>query len=167
MYDVQMLVWGIIGVALIVALEIVRPPEYTYHFVFNIIIVFIIYFGIPNRLVFSFSIATLVTAGELLRYFLIRDWLDYFTLIIAIDSLLLANIVGFMLSARLYYYWWQQFLAQVQVEELRVSFKQLAATDPRTGVCNSWIWRRARCTVFCAARARLPASCLTWTVSRR
>ncbi len=135
-YDLQMLVWGIISVSLILVVNITRPPDYIYYYIFDIINIFIIYLGIPNRLFFRTSLALLITAGNLLRCFFIRSSLDPFIFGIIIISLLLANIVGVVLSIRLYAYRRRQFLAQVEVEEIRDRFKELAATDSLTGIHN-------------------------------
>jgi diguanylate cyclase (GGDEF)-like protein len=91
---------------------------------------------IPNRLLYRFMLTLTFSVGEVLIYFMLRGGINAAEVRTNMVALLLANLIGFVLSVRLYTFRRQQFKAQHDETLARAEIERLAQTDTLTGIAN-------------------------------
>jgi len=128
-YDWYLFAWALIGIALMNALNFTRLEYYIGYSIIDIVIILLVYFGIPNRILFWMLIAAIHSIATILLVFLTRDATPLPTVYAILLSLILVNVGGFLITRRMNYYKRSQFLAYQELDEL-------ASKDSLTGIYN-------------------------------
>ncbi len=111
-FDWNLFVWLILSALLVTAINLTRPSSYIGNIPIDVILILIIYLGMPIRLMFR-------TAGGML--FMLAEWLNLFLLhhaalgsaiYASVAALLMANIIGIYASSRLYSFRRSEFKAR-------------------------------------------------------
>ena len=89
--------WAMIFCSAALHISSTRPPEYTFHFLIEIIIIFSIYVLLPNRFLFQVIPATYLTFGILAVLLTVKDLSPASTLAIG-WAILFSNLFGLWLS---------------------------------------------------------------------
>ena len=135
-YDNNMFIWGLFGMALNILIIFTRPALYTGHALADLVILVIIYLGMPFRLLYRVILALLFTAGCLVYLAINAQQLTVPWIRVEILSLVFINIIGLIISHHLYSYRRKQYSTQVAEEKVKEELKLLAARDSLTGITN-------------------------------
>lgn len=90
-------IWAMIFCTAAIHISSTRPPEYTFHFLMEIIIIFSIYVLLPNRFLFQVIPATYLTFGILTVLLTVKNLSTMSTLAIG-WAILFSNMFGLWLS---------------------------------------------------------------------
>jgi PAS domain S-box-containing protein len=101
-YDLKTLHLGLFGAALIIFLNSTRPAEYFGHYFIDLIILVIIYLGIPSKLTYRFATAMIFTAGCFVLLGALKNSISASNMMVLIFSLIAVNAGGVFFSHRLY-----------------------------------------------------------------
>ncbi|OGO17194.1 MAG: hypothetical protein A2Z02_02065 [Chloroflexi bacterium RBG_16_48_7] len=132
-YDWYVFAWALIGIILMNVLNFTRPEYYIGYSIIDIVIILLIYFGIPNRIVFWMSIAAIHSLATVFLIFSTQAGTPLPTIYAILLSLILVNVGGFLITRRMSYYKRSQFLAYQELDEL-------ASKDSLTGIYNRRIF---------------------------
>ena len=135
-YDHSIFIWGLFGVALNILIIFTRPAIYTGHALADLVILVVIYLGVPFRLLYRVTLALLFTAGCLVYLAVNAQQLTLPWIRVEISSLVFINIVGLIISHHLYSYRRKQYATQVEEEKVKEELKQIATRDSLTGIVN-------------------------------
>jgi diguanylate cyclase (GGDEF)-like protein len=127
-YDLHTFLWALFGTIFIAISNLVKPVTYFDGAMVHIIIISIVYFGIPNKFSNWIIIGFLYTAGSLYGIFNLTD-VSYTIKLSMIMAVFLVNIAGIFISRLNYYYRRNQFLSHYELEKL-------ASVDALTGIMN-------------------------------
>jgi len=140
-FDLSILVSLFLGFFLLAFINLSRPPDFLGNFAVDIIVVLIIYLGVPIRLLFRAGAALFLSLTEILIFVFFRELppgAAEYTLVVV---LLAANIIGISASARLYAFRRGQFKARseqaIAAAELRKSSDLLNETG-KTAKVGGW-----------------------------
>jgi len=114
---------------LINVLNFTRPAYYIGYSIIDIVIILLIYFGIPNRIFFWMLIAAVHSISTVFLVTAAQDTTPVPTIYAILLSLILVNVGGFLITRRMSYYKRSQFLAFQELDEL-------ASKDGLTGIYN-------------------------------
>jgi signal transduction histidine kinase len=132
-YDRLVFQFALWGVALITFINYTRPVAYTGHTYVDIIILLIVYLGIPATFFIRSVTAVLFTLGCLILISISHIYVSLPSLLAVLFSLAGVNIGGIFLSHRLYSYRRQQFVAHLEitreVENLRRAEEELSSRN--------------------------------------
>ncbi len=132
-YDWYLFAWALIGIVLINVLNYTRPAYYIGYSIIDIVIILLIYFGIPNRILFWMLIAAVHSVSTVFLVTAAQDTTPIPTIYAILLSLILVNVGGFLITRRMSYYKRSQFLAYQELDEL-------ASKDGLTGIYNRRIF---------------------------
>jgi len=135
-YDNNLFIWGLLGVAINIFIIFTRPAVYMGHALADLVILVIIYLGIPIKLLFRVILALLFTAGCLVYLALTAQQLTLPWIRVEILSLVFINIVGLIISHHLYSYRRKQYATQVDEEKVKEELRLAASRDSLTGILN-------------------------------
>jgi hypothetical protein len=116
-YDLLILSFCLFGIALITFINYTRPIAYLGRTYVDLIVLLLIYVGIPTKLFFRFAAAVLFTLGCVILVALSHDFISLANTIAIIFSLVAVNLGGLLLSHRLYSYQRKQFVAHIEIME--------------------------------------------------
>jgi diguanylate cyclase (GGDEF)-like protein len=102
----------------------------------SVLLVIVTYLLVPNRLPYRLAPAVLYSVGEILISVVLRWHLNPTEVRTNILALILANIIGYVLSIRLYAFRRSQYQAQHEEKLARAEIELLARTDGLTGTYN-------------------------------
>jgi diguanylate cyclase (GGDEF)-like protein len=128
-YDWYLFSWALVGTVLLIGLNYSRPTYYIGYSIIDIVIILLIYFGIPSRIVFWLSITAVHSIATVVLILVFRTGIELPTVYAILLSLLLVNVGGFLITRRMTYYKRSQFLAFQELDEL-------ASKDSLTGIYN-------------------------------
>ena len=134
--DSNIFIWGLFGVALNILIIFTRPAIYTGHALTDLVILVIIYLGVPFRLLYRVTLALLFTAGCLVYLAINAQQLTPPWIRVEILSLVFINIVGLIISHHLYSYRRKQYATQVEEEKVKEELRLAASRDSLTGILN-------------------------------
>ena len=134
--DSNIFIWGLFGVALNILIIFTRPAIYTGHALTDLVILVIIYLGVPFRLLYRVTLALLFTAGCLVYLAVNAQQLTPPWIRVEILSLVFINIVGLIISHHLYSYRRKQYATQVEEEKVKEELRLAASRDSLTGILN-------------------------------
>jgi diguanylate cyclase (GGDEF)-like protein len=113
-----------------------RPPTYWQSPLIDMLIVLCYYTIIPQPLTYRLAAGvglSLASAGVLI---FTKVGIPPLTLLIALAALVMANLLGLMVSTRLFNYRRNQYKALVDQQAAQAALEWLATTDSLTGVLN-------------------------------
>jgi diguanylate cyclase len=128
-YDWFLFSWALIGTILLMSLNYTRPTYYIGYSIIDIVIILLIYFGIPNRMIFWITITAAHSIATAVLVLFVKAGTDLPTIYSILLSLLLVNVGGFLITRRMNYYRRSQYLAYQELDEL-------ASKDSLTGIYN-------------------------------
>jgi diguanylate cyclase (GGDEF)-like protein len=135
-YDGMLFVWWLSIFSIIVLVDISRPPSYVQNQLLYVLGAFACYTVIPlPRLVRSIP-ALMLSISALLVLHYLKNPLPAASLQITIASHVIMNIMGMLISARMYAFRRRQYLAQKHEAEAVRQLEVLASTDSLTGLFN-------------------------------
>jgi diguanylate cyclase (GGDEF)-like protein len=135
-YDDSIFVWGLFGIVVCTFIICSRPATFTGHALIDLLVLVLLYLGVPCRLLYRLILAFLFTASCLLLLGINAQQLTTPWITTEIISLVFTNIVGLIISHRLYSYRRKQYAAQVAEGKVKEELKLLASHDSLTGVTN-------------------------------
>ncbi|MFA5064305.1 MAG: GGDEF domain-containing protein [Dehalococcoidia bacterium] len=135
-YDNNIFIWGLFGIALNLFIIFNRPAVYTGHALADLVLLVIIYLGMPFRLLYRVILAMLFTAGCLACLAVNAQQLTLPWIRVEILSLVFINIVGLIISHHLYSYRRKQYATQVAEEKVKEELRLAASRDSLTGILN-------------------------------
>jgi len=135
-YDHSIFIWGLFGVALNILIIFTRPAVYTGHALADLVILVIIYLGVPFKLLYRVILALLFTAGCLVYLAINIQQLTPPWIRVEILSLVFINIVGLIISHHLYSYRRKQYATQVEEDKVKEELRLAATRDSLTGILN-------------------------------
>jgi diguanylate cyclase (GGDEF)-like protein/PAS domain S-box-containing protein len=113
-FDLSILISLIIGFAVLMAINLSRPSSDLGTFAVDIIILLILYLGIPTRMSIRFGGALFFTVAELLTFMFFREPTPVTYLYTLIIVLLMANAIGLFASGRLYSFRRSEFKSRIE-----------------------------------------------------
>jgi diguanylate cyclase (GGDEF)-like protein len=134
--DKWLLLLGLVVLGFAVIVNYTRSVGSYYNASISVLLVVVAYLMIPNRLLYRFMLTLTFSVGEVLIYFMLRGGINAAEVRTNMVALLLANLIGFVLSVRLYTFRRQQFKAQHDETLARAEIERLAQTDTLTGIAN-------------------------------
>ena len=132
-FDLSLLISLILGFFLVAFIDLSRPSNNLGSFAVDIIVVLIIYLGVPIRLLFRAGAALFLSLTEILIFVFFRELppgAAEFTLVVV---LLAANIIGILASARLYAFRRGQFKARTEQAIAAVELRKSSDLLNETG----------------------------------
>lgn len=135
-FDHSIFIWGLFGVAANTLIIFTRPVVYTGHALIDLVILVIIYLGIPCRLVYRLILALVFTAGCLAFVVVNAQQLPAPWIRVEVSSLLFMNIVGLIISHHLYSFRRKQFTTQMAEVKAKEELRLAASRDSMTGILN-------------------------------
>lgn len=135
-FDHNIFIWGLFGVAANTLVIFTRPAIYTGHALIDLVILVIIYLGIPCRLVYRLILALLFTAGCLAFVAVNAQQLPASWIRVEISSLLFMNIVGLIISHHLFSFRRKQYTTQMAEVRAKEELRLAASRDSMTGILN-------------------------------
>ncbi len=133
-FDLSLLISLIAGFLLLATINLSRPSNYLGTFAVDIIVILIIYLGVPIRLLFRAGAALFLSLVEILTFVFIRETPTVTAMYTVVVVLLAANLIGILASTRLYAFRRGQFKAAA---ELRKSTDFLNETG-KTAKVGGW-----------------------------
>jgi diguanylate cyclase (GGDEF)-like protein len=128
-YEWLTFAWSLVGIALISLVNYTRPPGYIFHIALDVIVILVVYFGIPNRLLFWIFTTILYSTSIIYLLLSTRAQISEAAIFTSIFSLLLVNIGGLYITRRMNLYKRKQFMISHELDEL-------ASNDSLTGILN-------------------------------
>jgi len=135
-YDNNIFIWGLFGIALNLLIIFIRPAVYTGHALADLVVLVIIYLGVPFRLLYRVILALLFTAGCLACLAMNAQQLTLPWIRVEILSLVFINIVGLIISHHLYSYRRKQYATQVEEDKVKEELRLAATRDSLIGILN-------------------------------
>jgi PAS domain S-box-containing protein len=131
-FDINMLVWLILSMILVFAINLTRPASYAGNFTIDVILVILVYLGKPMPLISRCVGAFIFTIGEILMLVLFRQLGSPVIVYSAVFALVAANVGGIFASSILYSTRRSGFKARTEQEKIaaewQVTFDSIA--DP-------------------------------------
>jgi diguanylate cyclase (GGDEF)-like protein len=134
--DRWLLILGLFVLIFAVVVNYTRSVNSFYNASISVLLVITTYLMIPNRLAYRCILALTFSFGEILIYLLLRGGFNTAEVRSNMLALLLANLIGFVLSVRFYTFRRQQYKAQFDEALARAEIERLASTDTLTNVAN-------------------------------
>jgi len=127
-YDLQIFIWALCGTALIIITNLIRPDAYMDSAMVHIVILSIMYFGIPNRFLNWIIIGIIYSIASLYMVFTLGN-ITPSVMITIIAAIILVNAGGIFIVRLTYFYRRNHFLSHYKLEKL-------ASIDSLTGIMN-------------------------------
>jgi diguanylate cyclase len=137
-FDVLLLLASLVSFGLGLVVHQVRATSTDYNFAVTVMLIMINYLVLPIpvvwRVVTSVAFSLLETGLTLWLQGTSTEFRN------ALVALLLANLIGIVVSVRLYTFRRNQYKAQIEEQQARLEIERLATTDVLTGVFNRRKW---------------------------
>lgn len=121
--------WVLMGIGLLTVVDYTSPPDYVFHIVIDIIVILIVYFGIPNRLLLWFFAAILLSTSVIYLMIFVKVNTSDVVVFTSVFALLLVNAGGLFITRRINNYKRKYFMTSYELD-------QLASNDSLTGILN-------------------------------
>ena len=128
-YEYAIFIWGLAGIILTTLINATRPQSFLFHIIQMIIIVFIAYLVIPQRLAFKTTVALIGSIGELVLVLTIQS-LTVPILFSVLFSVILANVVGFSTSRLLESLRVNEYRAKKEIIDSERRYREFADSLP-------------------------------------
>jgi len=135
-HDRIVFLWTVVSVLLTVYVSYTRPYNYVAYTTTDVLLLFTIYVLVPNNLIFRLISCLLFTVLSMAVIFFCKHSIPTPMLNLALFSYILTNVLGFVLSVRMYSYRRYQFVARMEEKKAKEAMEQLAIRDDLTGVLN-------------------------------
>jgi diguanylate cyclase (GGDEF)-like protein/PAS domain S-box-containing protein len=126
-FDIQLFFWLLSSMILVIVINLTRPAGYAGNFTIDVILILLVYLGMPMRLLFRCTGAIIFTIGEIITFFFIRQIASPVLAYSSLFALLMANVGGIFASGILYSFRRNEFKAQI--EKTRVADEWQATFD--------------------------------------
>ncbi len=134
--DTYLLIWAAGVYFLSLAVSFARSTGVFYNPSISVLLVIVSYLVFPNPLVWRIAPALLFTFGEIFLALFFRIAKNPSEVRSTIITILLANVLGYILSIRLHTFRRNQFKAQHEAQLARAEIERLANVDPLTNIIN-------------------------------
>jgi PAS domain S-box-containing protein len=114
-FDLNILLFSLLGVALVTFINYTRPVDYIGHTYVDIVILLVIYLGIPSKLFVRYLTALLFTLSCIVLVGLVHNFVSTTNLLAILFSLVAVNIGGLLLSHLLYSFRRRHFVAGLKI----------------------------------------------------
>jgi len=111
-FDWNLFVWLILSAVMVAAINLTRPSSYIGNIPIDVVLITIIYLGMPMRLMFRTTGGLLFMLAESLNLFLLHPAALGPAIYASVVALLMANIIGIYVSGRLYSFRRSEFKAR-------------------------------------------------------
>jgi diguanylate cyclase (GGDEF)-like protein len=135
-YDRLVIAWALAGVSTTLIVNLSRPPTFTYHIAIDALILLAAYLIIPTHLYARLLVGTGLTLSIVVLFLTGRRVADPMAMNVVWASMVLANLMGLTVSCRISTLRRRQFLAMLELQQVRDTLQVMATTDPLTGVYN-------------------------------
>jgi len=130
------LVWALVVVAAELVVRLTWLEDFYYQASLDVVLIMAIYMAVPNKFIYRLAPAWLLTLGKLLLFVIFRDSIPLVPLLSSILALLLANVMGLLISKWLYTYRRLGYKAQYNERLAAQEVERLETTDALTGALN-------------------------------
>jgi predicted signal transduction protein with EAL and GGDEF domain len=113
-----------------------RPPTFTYHIAIDALVLLAAYLIIPTHLYARLLVGAGLTLSIVILFLTGRRVADPLAMNVVWASMILANVMGLTVSCRISTLRRRQFLAILELQQVRDTLQVMATTDPLTGVLN-------------------------------
>lgn len=135
-YDVNLFAWLMLSMVLVIVINLTRPASYAGNFIIDVILILLVYLGMPMRLMFRCTGAFIFTIAEVIIFFLLRQIASPVLAYSSLFALLMANIGGIFASGILYSSRRSEFRARAEGEAAR---SQLQASNKQSlEIAGQW-----------------------------
>jgi diguanylate cyclase (GGDEF)-like protein len=134
--DRLLFIWMMIVIFTSLFINTTRSSSFFYNSPIDLLILIGIYLAIPNIFIYRVIPALIFTAGEIALFVIFRHDLNPVGIRSIMISLLVANLLGYVTSIRLYTYRREQFKAQYEGNIAMQKIEHLARVDGLTEVFN-------------------------------
>ncbi|MBN1690515.1 MAG: GGDEF domain-containing protein [Dehalococcoidia bacterium] len=135
-YDWNIFIWLMCGLALLFVINLTRPSDYIGSVAIDVVLILIVYLGIPNRAVFRVTVGLLTAVAEIAIIVLLKTDIPASSVNAAICAIVMVNIVGIFASGRIYRLRRREYAATLAGEQSRMELEKLASQDGLTGILN-------------------------------
>jgi diguanylate cyclase (GGDEF)-like protein len=134
--DQHVLNWSLATICLIFIVNITRSNSFFYNVPVDVLVIIGFYLMIPNNLLYRLIPAVLFTLGDIGLLLFFREGVSLAGIRSNMITMILSNIVGFIVSTRLYAYRRTQFQLQEESRLARLEIERIALTDALTTIPN-------------------------------
>jgi diguanylate cyclase (GGDEF)-like protein len=128
-YEWLTFAWVMVGIGLIALVDYTRPPNYIFHIITDIIVIMVVYYGIPNRLILWALGSILYSASIIFVLVSSKSDIPPAAIFTSIFALVMVNFGGLFLVRRMNGYRRKHFLISNELDNL-------ASHDSLTGILN-------------------------------
>jgi diguanylate cyclase (GGDEF)-like protein len=128
-YEWLTFAWAMVGIGLITLVDYTRPPDYVFHVIVDIIVIMVVYYGIPNRLILWALASLFYSASIIFLLIFLKADIPAAAIFTSIFALLMVNIGGLFIVRRMNTYRRKHFLISNELDNL-------ASNDSLTGILN-------------------------------
>jgi diguanylate cyclase (GGDEF)-like protein len=128
--------WWMMMAALLVVVDLSRPPSYIQNQSLYILAMFNIYLMTPGRAYNKIIPATTISTAAILIIFFVKDQIPLPTDGIILAMMFVTHGLGLILASREEHHRRQQYMDQMRVEQAFRDMEKLARTDELTGLFN-------------------------------
>jgi len=118
-FDINLFTWLILSMVLVIVINLTRPATYAGNFIIDVILILLVYLGMPMRLLFRCTGALVFTIGEIVIFFVARQIASPVLAYSSLFALLMANIGGIFASGILYSFRRREFKERVEATRTR------------------------------------------------
>ncbi len=122
-FDINLFVWLILSMIMVTVINLTRPASYAGNYPIDVVLILLVYLGMPMRLTFRCTGAFIFTLSEIIILLFIRKItspvLDYSSLL----ALVAANIGGIFASGLLYSFRRSGYKARVEQERISAEWQ--------------------------------------------
>ncbi len=129
-FDINLFVWLILSMIMVIVINLTRPASYAGNYPIDVVLVLLVYLGMPMRLLFRCTGALIFTISEILILFFFRHTTSPVLAFSSLLALVAANIGGIFASHILYSS--RRSGYQARVEQERISAEWQATFDSIT-----------------------------------
>ena len=118
-FDINLLIWLLSSMLMVIVINLTRPAGYEGNFIIDVILILLVYLGMPMKLLFRCTGAVIFTISEIITFFFIRHIASPVLAYSSLFALVTANVGGIFASGILYSYRRNEFREKAEVNESR------------------------------------------------
>jgi len=134
--DINLFIWLLSSMVMVIVINLTRPAGYAGNFTIDVILILLVYLGMPMRLLFRCAGAFIFTIGEIITFFLIRQIASPVLAYSSLLALLMANVGGIFVSGILYSFRRNEFREKTEAAEARALLQ--ASEEHSREAANQW-----------------------------
>ena len=119
-FDINLFVWLMSSMVLVIVINLTRPVSYTGNFIIDVILILLVYLGMPMPLLSRCTGAFVFTIGEIIIFFVARQIASPVLAYSSLFAILMANAGGIFASGVLYRSRRNEFRANMEREAARL-----------------------------------------------